>query len=155
MFATQVEHQLVAVERLGADVEGTEAALARAVWSGNDGEFRATLHLSRNEIRVTAFAGSGGTAKNAVGAAAAVESNAVFAAVGIGQVSVSVVVEERHGNATAPRVGIDALYLTARRAVGFAGRLTVWQLDNINVFICAHNRFPLSFDGAKLQLFCE
>ena len=50
MFAAQVEHQLVAVERLGADVEGTEAALARTVRSGNDGEFRATLHLSRNEI---------------------------------------------------------------------------------------------------------
>ena len=145
----------VAVERLGADVEGTEAALAGAVRSGDNRKFWATLHLSRNEIRVTAFARSGGAAKNAVGATAAVESNAVFAAVGIGQISVSVVIEERHGNATAPRIGIDALYLTARRTIGFAGRLAVWQLDNINVFICAHNRFPLSFDGAKLQLFCE
>jgi len=36
MFAAQVEHQLVAVERLGADVEGTEAALARAVRSGDN-----------------------------------------------------------------------------------------------------------------------
>ena len=155
MFATQVEHQLVAVERLGADVERTEAALARAVRSGDNRKFWTTLHLLRNEIRVTAFAGSGGAAKNAVGATAAVESNAVFTAVGIGQISVSVVIEERHGNATAPRIGIDALYLTARRTIGFAGRLAVWQLDNINVFICAHNRFPLSFDGAKLQLFCE
>ena len=50
VLAAQVEHQLVAVERLGADVEGSEAALACAVRSGNDGEFRATLHLSRNEI---------------------------------------------------------------------------------------------------------
>jgi len=155
MFAAQVEHQLVAVERLGADVEGTEAALARAVRSGNDGEFRATLHLSRNEIRVTAFAGSGGAAKNTVGTTATVEGNAVFAAVGIGKISVSVVIEERHGNATAPRIGIDAFYLTARRTIGFAGRLAVWQLDNINVFICAHNHFPLSLDGAKLQLFSE
>ena len=36
MLSAQVEHQLVAVERLGADVEGTEAALARAVWSGDN-----------------------------------------------------------------------------------------------------------------------
>ena len=50
MFAAQVEHQFVAVERLDADVEGAEAALARAVRSGNDGEFWAALHLAGNEI---------------------------------------------------------------------------------------------------------
>ena len=149
MLAAQVEHQLVAVERLGADVEGTKAALARAVRSGNDGEFRATLHLSRNEIRVTAFAGSGGATKNAVGATATVEFYTILAAVGISQISVSVVVEERHGNASAPRVGIDALYLTARRTVGLAGRLAVRQLDDVDVFICTHNRLLAEF-GCKV-----
>ena len=36
MLATQVEHQLIAVERLGTDVEGTEAALTSAVRSSDN-----------------------------------------------------------------------------------------------------------------------
>ena len=84
VLAAQVEHQLVAVKRLGTDVEGTEAALARAVRSGDNSKFRTTFHLSRNEIRVTAFAWGGGAAKNTVGPAAAVERYTILATIGIG-----------------------------------------------------------------------
>ena len=132
-------------KRLGTDVEGTEAALARAVRSGDNSKFRTTFHLSRNEIRVTAFAWGGGAAKNTVGPAAAVERYTILATIGIGQISISVVVEERYGNAMTPRVGIDALYFAARRTVGLAGRLTVRQLDNVNVLICTHNRLLAEF----------
>ena len=38
MLAAQVEHEFVAIKRGGADVEGAEAALARAVRTGNDSE---------------------------------------------------------------------------------------------------------------------
>jgi len=152
MFAAQVEHQFVAVERLDTDVEGAEAALARTVRPGNDGEFWAALHLSRNKIRVTAFTGSGSSAKNAVGTTAAVEFYTILTTVGIGQISVSVVVEERNGNATAPRVGIDALYLAARRKVGLASRLAIRQLNDVNVFICTHNRLFAEF-GCKVTEF--
>lgn len=85
--------------------------------------------------------------KNAVGAAAAVKFYAILAAIGIGQISVSVVVEERHGNTTTPRVCIDALYLKARSTVGLAGRLTVRQLEDVNILVCTHNRLFAEFDG--------
>jgi len=47
------------------------------------------------------------------------------------EISVSVVVEERHGNTTTPRVCIDTPYLKARSTVGLAGRLTVRQLEKL------------------------
>ena len=44
VLATKVEHEFVAVERGGADVEGAEAALTRAIRTGYDGELWTTLH---------------------------------------------------------------------------------------------------------------
>ena len=44
MLAAKVEHEFVAVERGGADVEGAETALARTVRSCYDGELWTVLH---------------------------------------------------------------------------------------------------------------
>ena len=45
MLAAQVEHEFVAIERGGADVEGAETALARTVRTCYDGELRSAFLL--------------------------------------------------------------------------------------------------------------
>lgn len=133
----------VAVKRLGTDIEGTEAALACTIRSCNDSKFWSLFHLLRNKIRVTASAWSCRATENAVGTAAAVELDMVFAAIGISQIGVPFIVEERYRNAATPRVNVDVFYLTACCKVGFVGCLPVGQLNVVYVFVCTHSLFPL------------
>ena len=81
--------------------------------------------------------------ENTIGTGAAVEFHTVFAAVGIGQISVSGIIEEGHGNAALPRVEIDVLNLAASIAVGLAGSLAVGKQDGVYVFVCTHILFAL------------